>query len=185
MANPIQAIILHPLTRTSSARPLHQIHLSLLHHGLMDPASNGFLLDLANWLRYAHPSQTPAQWLGLDSHRKASSSRSQSRSSVCVSPQTSCLLARETSSHRSCSDTARMPSHDSRYCLAPPVLLPRRSDSDKIPAKHPSALLLFPSSQVTDRCFFIPSYGTSVHQLTESYWLPSVQQKAPQEKKYR
>src|SRR5260370_41319647 len=57
------------------------------------------------------------------------------------------------------------------FCLAQRVLLPRRPDSGKIPAKHPSALLLFSYSQTTDRCFFIPSFRTSVHRLMESYRL--------------
>ena len=37
MAKPIQAMILHPFTRISSARPLLQVQLPLLHHCLMDP----------------------------------------------------------------------------------------------------------------------------------------------------
>src|SRR5260370_41635794 len=60
------------------------------------------------------------------------------------------------------------------FCLAQRVLLPRRPDSGKIPAKHPSALLLFSYSQITDRCFFIPSFRTSVHRLMESYRMSSV-----------
>src|SRR5260370_4365605 len=64
------------------------------------------------------------------------------------------------------------------FCLAQRVLLPRRPDSGKIPAKHPSALLLFSYSQITDRCFFIPSFRTSVHRLMESYqaWLQAALQ---------
>src|SRR5437588_2232614 len=36
MAKPIQAMILHPFTRISSARPLLQVQLPLLHHCLMN-----------------------------------------------------------------------------------------------------------------------------------------------------
>src|SRR5438270_12813705 len=56
------------------------------------------------------------------------------------------------SSRRSCSDTADVPSHGSRYCLAQLVLLPCTPRSGKIPGRHPSVLLLFSYSQSTDRC---------------------------------
>ena len=80
-----------------------------------------------------------------------------------------CQLARSTASHSSCSDGAHVPSHDSRYCLARLVLLPRRPESRKIPAKHPSVLWWFSYPQLTDRCFSIPSLMTSVHRLMVSY----------------
>src|SRR6266702_2095703 len=77
--------------------------------------------------------------------------------------------ARDPSSHRSCTDSAGVSSRGSRYCLRRFSLLPCSPGSGKIPGTHPSALLLFSYSQMTDGCFFFLSFRTSVHRLMESY----------------
>lgn len=78
MASPIQAIILRPFTRISSARPLHQIELTSFNNALMNAASSACPHDPANRPRFVHPAHRHEQSPGSDSHTKVASLRSRS-----------------------------------------------------------------------------------------------------------